>query len=628
AQYAVPGLTLTEFGPGQTRQQLRGVGSPGGASGTATVGYYLDEMPLNVTLGGSPPDIRLLDIERIEVLRGPQPTLYGEGSMGGTIRYITASPDLREFGSTFAGRWGAVEDGSSAYRVSGTINAPLIEDKLGVRVVAGYENLGGWIDAPASGRKDVNDARLTTYRGKLLFEPTDALSISLLALHQKQEQDYQNFTAKDRTTVTQFPTANDGRYDLVNLVGSYDFGPVTLLGTVGYFDREAESAFDITSPFIIDFFEQVLGVPPGSITLAGIAVAAQTRMWAQELRLSSNGGGPLNYTLGAYYRDPKSSQVSTTVTSPGTLPFDPFGGSSRDVSEAWAVFGDASYAFTDRFEALIGVRYFEDKRSDSNHAPRTFDTINPRINLSFKISEDGLLYFNAAKGFRSGGFNLPLPSPPFPVVPPNYQPEELFSYELGAKKQWLDRRLTTELAVYYNDWKDLQVATSGFVPVVIFTNTGAASGPGIDLSLTARATEHLTVSGTFGYNDMQYDVNSPDRRKGDPLDLVSARTASLALDYRRPLASGTQIRARADYQYTSGYTLTLRDFFPAQPITRSDERNVVNLRLGADFGMYEAYLFAENVTDDNGSLYPQVASLPEPILARPRTLGIEMTVKF
>lgn len=638
AQYAVPGLTLSEFGPGQQRAQLRGVGTQGGSQGLATVGFYLDEMPINIGAGAGL-DVRLLDMERVEVLRGPQPTLYGEGSMGGTIRYVTAKPDLNEFLGRVAGSWGSIEDGSETYRAEGMLNLPLVADKLALRLVAGHENLGGWIDTAS--RADVNEAKITTVRASLLFQPVDGLSVSLLALHQEQEQGYQNFASKDRTTTTVYPSRNDDRYDLANLVVSYDLGAVTLLSTTGYLKRKPNSGFDLTSYFV-PVLEGSFGVPPGFITSVGQSSSATTRMWTEEVRLTSNGDGPLRYTVGAYYRDPKTEQQQITLTAPGALPFELLGGQLRNESEAWAVFGDVSYAFTDRLEVLVGARYFEDERSFDNTTTQfgftstevraaKFDTVNPRFNVSYKTSDDGIVFFNAAKGFRSGGINS-FSAGLGAQVEPTFGPEKLWSYEVGTKQQLLDRRLLLEASVYYNEWDDFQAQT--VVPgsvIAIFANSGKASGPGADLSLTLRPIKELTLSATVGYTDMEYDTNSPDRYKGDTMDMVAPWTWSTSLGYERPLAGDMTFIARADYLHTDGYELTLRNFiFPpgTSPFHQTDKRDVINARVGVNFGTFAAYLFVDNLSDDGGTLYPPVGTVLEPILSQPRTVGIELRADF
>lgn len=633
-QNSVPGLVIVERGPGQEQAQLRGISA---SSGLPTVGLYLDEVSINSETGYAGLDVRLLDLERVEVLRGPQATLYGEGSMGGTIRYITASPDLNDFSGRVEGEIGTVKDGGTTYRGLGVVNLPVVTDTLGVRLVAGYERLGGWIDAPNTGVKDANDIGILTLRGKLLFQPTDSLTISLLGVHQEQNQDYKNEGLRNRTTASHLPTRNDDDYDLGNLVVSYDLGPATLLSSTGYLNRRSKGDFDLTDALLpfLGFF----GVPPGTVTAIGFPNKTDFETWSEELRLTSNGTGPLKYAIGANYRHSKTDATSGATTFPVTLPFTLFSFINKDTTKSWAAFGEVGYELTDGLDVLVGARYFRDTRSQNRNsvqfgAPsidinrKTFTTFNPRVNLSYKTSPNGLIYFNAAKGFRSGGFNLTSTGLGMFTIPPTFDPENLWSYELGTKQQWLDRRLTVEAAIYFNDWKNIQ--TSVVVPgnpVTFTTNGGKASGFGFDLSLTARPSNRLSVTMTLGHTDMKYKTNTLDRFKGDPLDFVAPWTYSAALDYRVPVGTETALIAHVDSQHTSGFQLTLRNF-PVKPVAESDARDIVNARIGADFGRFEAYLFAENLFDDNGVLFPPVATQTENVLARPRTLGVELKARF
>ncbi|MEM6935656.1 MAG: TonB-dependent receptor [Pseudomonadota bacterium] len=636
AQYAVSGLTLTEFGPGQQRAQLRGTGTAGGATGLATVGFYIDEVPLVANAGGAGPDIRLLDMARIEVLRGPQPTLYGEGSMGGTIRYITADPELTEFSGNVGASFGSVTDGSESWRGQAVVNIPLIENELGVRFAVAEEQIGGWIDSVVDGRNDVNEADITTLRGKLLWQPNDRFTLRAMLLTQDLDQPYQNFGGPDRTTITGFPTGNLDEYDIFNLTASYEFDRFTVLGTVGYIDREASAIFDLTA-FGVGFFTAPpefggFGLPPGLITRVGLTSDTEYEMWSQELRLTSNGDGPLNYNLGLYHRDPETDTNSVTITEPTAIQdligFDPFsGGPATNESDAFAVFGDVSYAFNEQWEVLLGVRYYEDERTQRTLAPTPrqaeFDTTNPRINVAWTPNDNSSYYANYAKGFRSGGFNVQIPG--F-NIPPDFGPEDFNSFEIGTKQIALDGRVSWELAAYYNDWTDIQVpAPAAAIP--FFTNGGEASGPGVDFSLRALLGEEFTLGVTYGWTDMEYDTDTGDRNRGDSLDLVAERTGSISLDWARQISGGTELRARADYQHTSGFTLTVRRP-PFNQVNPTDSRNVFNLRFGASFGDYEAYLFANNLTDDDGTLYPIIGTNLEPVLPIPRVIGAEFRVSF
>jgi len=636
AQYAVSGLTLSDFGPGQQRAQMRGVGTAGGSTGLATVGFYLDEMPINIGAGAGI-DMRLIDMERVEILRGPQPTLYGEGSMGGTIRYITASPELDELYGEINGKFQSVADGESANTFNGILNVPLVDDVLGVRLVAAREELPGWIDSTITGKSDVNNAVIETLRAKVLYTPTEDLSFSLLMLHQEQKQDSQNFGDQEsRTTSTPFPALNNESYDLVNFVADYSYGDHNLVATVGYLERETETSFDLTE-FTAGFASAPppfgFGLPSGSITSAGLVQNTASKLWTYELRLASDLNGPFNYNLGAYYRKPEATSAASTVTAPlnltEVLGFDLFGGNSLQESEGWAVYGDATYEVSDALEFGIGVRYFEDERKQTalpgEERVAVYDTVNPRFSILYSLSPTGSIFVNAAKGFRSGGFNTLRPG--FDV-PNDFGSEELWSYEIGTKQALFDDHVRIEASLYFNDWDDIQAPSPGF-PFPVFTNSGKASGPGLDLTLEAILTDKLSLSATYGYTDMEYDVDSADRLKGDPLDLVAENTYSVALDYTEEVFDNGLLTARIDFMHTSGFSISLRGLpGTVDQSSDSDERDVINLRLTLDFDKCQVSAFVNNVTDDDGTLYPVFGSILEPALSMPRTIGVQGKYRF
>ncbi len=637
AMYTVPGLTLSEFGPGQQRAQLRGVAAGGGSTGLATVGFYLDEIPINLG-SASALDVRLLDMARVEVLRGPQPTLYGEGSMGGTVRYVTADPDLSGFSGKLSGRWGSITDGSGAYRASGVLNIPLVDDTLGLRLVAATENTGGWIDRISNGATDINDVQIDAFRAKLLYQPNDQLTMSLLVQRQDLEQTYQNFAMRDRRTNAGIESPVEDTYDLFNAVISYDFGNHTLLGSIGYVDREASRGADVTGIFINPVIEGVFMLPPGTVTGVGLYSAGGIELPTAEIRLSSNGEGRFNYLAGVYYRESTSENLQFSIVEPDLTQivpgyFDLFASPlTESKSEAVAAFFEVSYDFTDKITGTIGGRYYEDDRIAPSGETAKFDTFNPKLNISYSLDNGGIVFFNYATGFRSGGFTQAATLPPiFPVPPPpTYGPDEIFQYEIGTKQVLFDKRVTAEISVYYNDWQDRQSPTLGYLPFNVIGNGESASGPGLDLALTAAFTDNLTGSLTYGYVGMEIDADGGPESKGDPLSLVSENTYSISLDYASEISAfgGSDFSARIDYQHTDGYSLILGDFFPPLPETSTGGRDIINLRAGLDFGDFDAYLYVENATDDDGVIYPEVASLPEPVITRPRTVGLGFNVHF
>ena len=635
-QYAIPGLSVVDFSPGQERIQLRGVS---GNSGLPTVGRYLDEMNINgdaVALGF---DLRLYDMERIEVLRGPQPTLYGEGSMGGTLHYVTVKPNLTEFGGYVEGEGGAQKDGGGVYRVDGAVNLPIVPGQLAARVVGGYDRSGGWIDNSATDRQDQNSDVIKTARATLLWQPVAGLSVSLLGLHQDVDDADQNFGLRDRTNSNLVPNLFAEHVNLGNLVISYDAGAVTLLSSSGYYERRLRTSIDLSGLLVPVL--PLFGLPQGFIDTVGLVGPSVERNVTQELRLVSNDSGPLHYLIGTTFRRYRVNSTAETSTAPNSLPFQLVASANRDGSTSESVYGEISYAFASGFEALTGLRYFHDRRTvddtatsfgvtppADNHAA-DFHSVNPRFNLLYHVGTDGIVYVNAAKGFRSGGFNTTASAQTGGVeLPTSYSPEDLWTYELGAKQELLGRRLIVEAAAYYNQWDNLQ--TQVFAPgspLTITTNGGRASGPGFDLTLTGKPAGGLTLSGTVGINRMRYRADTLQHLDGDHIDFTADVTYSLSADYRHGITDRVTGFFRTDYQHSSPLYFTERNL-AAAGLLQSDDQNALNLRLGAELSSLEAYLFVNNVTNWDGLIMQGVANSPPPVLPRPRTAGVGFKVTF
>jgi len=626
-QYSVPGLSLVGSGPGQQRIQLRGVTT---TNGLPTIGQYLDEMPISIDDNTQSLDLRFIDMERVEVLRGPQGTLYGEGSMGGTIRYLTANPDLTRFGGSFEGQAGKVTDGDTAWRANGVVNLPVVKDRVGLRIAAGYEDTGGWIDNRVTGEKDVNAARIFTLRGKVLAELTDNVQASLLYLHQDQQQDYQNYGV-DRQSSARVPEQNNPDYDLINAIVRWNLGWASLIDSFGYQNAKNETRTDLSSAYVP--LLPRLGFPAGFITSVGLGSTSSTDVLTNELRLASTPGGALDWTIGLYGRRLDRDGVSKTVTAPGTAPFDLISVTSSSESKAWAVFGELAWNATDSLTVSSGLRYFHENRTltaisanfgipGTNNNSGDFSSVNPRFNVSYKFSPDDMAYVSAAKGFRSGGFNSAAT-----LGPLTYDPEKLWTYELGTKHQFFDHRLTFDGAVYYNDWSDVQ---SSFFPVGAaigyITNGGKVKGSGVDASLTARPTNSLTLSATYGWNDLEYKTASAEHAIGDPVDYAVRESWSGSIDYRQPIFRTRNGFVRVDYQHAARSSIINRG---AGVNVAIGARDLVNARLGVDFGKFEASIFANNLTDEDAPIIPgPFGVILQDVEPTSRIIGVNVNTKF
>ena len=263
-QYSIPGLSITNNLPGQDRVQIRGASSDVGL-GSPTVGRYLDEVSVNSDATQRALDIPLLDIQRVEVLRGPQGTLYGAGSIGGTIRFITNSADLTETSGEIGVGFNSVDGGGEGYELNGVVNLPLIEDKLALRIVASTEKLAGWIDNTATGESDINEADRTFVRAKLQFQPNERFNASLMWMHYDLDQDNNNHELSEsgfdllnvdnrgatdaRSVTTPFATPLTDEWDLLNLTLNFETENANIISSTGYLDRDINFLSETVNAF-------------------------------------------------------------------------------------------------------------------------------------------------------------------------------------------------------------------------------------------------------------------------------------------------------------------------------------------------------------------------------------------
>ena len=643
-QYSVPGLSIDNLQPGTDYVQVRGISTFVGKTG---VGEYLDEMPITEDTNGEHINVRLLDMRDVEVLRGPQATLYGEGSMGGTIHFVTASPDLTSYAGSFEAEGGHVTGGADSGKADAVLNLPLIPQTLGLRVVAGFERDGGWIDNAVTGQTNVNGVSTSTFRAKLLAVPVDNLQLSVLALYQDANQNYANFGINGVSDAA-VPTYSHDRYALINGVANYGFDGVSAVNSIGYINHGLSFQYDLTPTYLPVLLAPPpvgVGLAPGVITSVGGPEVEPDRIFTEELRFASEGQNVYSWTGGIYYRRAVASNDSTSTTAPGSF-LDLAGVNILafaidTTSKAAAAYAEGSYHPVNSLTATAGLRYYRDSEefgaSNTSLGPAiltptesaTFHSINPRFNLNYEFSGDSMAYLNAAKGFRSGGFN-PFYAPGV-TVPTTFSPDSLWTYEIGAKQQLLERKLALDGSVYYTDWTDVQ---SSFYlpgnPVPATISGGKVTGWGTDLSAIARPLEGLSLTGTYSWNNLENRVKTADLLPGDPTDFAVRRSYSASLAYRRPLAGETAGLLRIDYQHSGPAQVTLRSL---GEITPFPSRNTTNVRTGLDFGRVEASVFATNLFNEPTPILIASAAAPSEIFfenleQRPRTVGVNFKAHF
>ncbi|OGS51437.1 MAG: TonB-dependent receptor [Erythrobacter sp. RIFCSPHIGHO2_12_FULL_63_10] len=507
----VAGLTVQNLGPGQSQVSVRGVSAgqivrdqPGVKE---QVGVYLDESVISLSL--FTPDLDLFDLNRVETLRGPQGTLFGSGSVGGTIRYITNQPELGTLGGSVEANFNLVDGDDLGYHGKAALNVPL-GDNAAARVVGYYTQYGGFINAvgPAGG-EDVNDGKRYGGRIAIKIEAGDSVTLTPRVIYQKVEANgfnrqeifnlYHNEfqtnpqTFDEREQFLLLREAFEDETFIADLVADVSLGGVKLTSVTSYTDRQilvSRDASALTGSVSVD-----LGYPDAGVNLpSNLRDTTDLETFSQEIRLASDYDSALQWVIGGFYSEvdrfyrqrlptPGYDAFTDAVLGAGTsaavangFPADsPFNSDLPYDIEQIAVFGEATLAVSDRFDVTVGARYydFEETRTittgglfangDTGVVDETSsDGVSPRILLSYDVSDAVTLNAQASKGFRLGGVNDPLNTPLCNAEDlalfggfQDYDDETLWNYEVGAKAQ--GKGFYANVAGFYNDIKNLQV---------------------------------------------------------------------------------------------------------------------------------------------------------------------------
>jgi outer membrane receptor protein involved in Fe transport len=613
---------------GQRIYQIRGISS---IAGDSTVGYYLDEASFSIPNVNMAPVARTFDVERVEVLRGPQGTLYGQGSMGGTIRFITAEPNLSEFEGKVQAGTSLTSDGDPGYSGDVALSVPIIKDKLGFRIVGGYEKVGGYAESPDfPGEENINGGDVNNIRAKLRFEPNDKLLIKAMYQRPETKQDFGvMLTDNDPPTISGTGGVRgyvNNDYNQYSFFVGYDLGFAAIESGTGFID------------FSLEFLQGFnLGVP---VKLEGPQTA---ETFSEELRLVSQGDGPLQWVGGVYYQASKNDQGNKATPSI-PIPALTWDAKTTIESKSWSGFGEVSYGFMDGLiTPLVGVRYFTDDRTYHDVAMSgavtdlkdTFDSVNPRFNLSITPGSGNLYYFNVAKGFRSGNFNAS-PAVNFAQfsgltnATAAVEPDELWTYEVGTKMFAMNGRFMVESSLYYNDWKDMQVLVNPGLAVLM--NAGDAEIYGIDLSVSYMPVAGLTLQASGNINQAEFT-------KVDPAVANMSATDVLEEGHRIPFVPEYNFTLAAAYTWYLGYKDlqgVANGSFTHTAAQWSNEKlgeaqNNLGLRFGVqpDKESWGVYIYGKNLLDNKSIVYDQSSPLLS-VMTRvyPRQVGVEFQYKF
>ncbi|MDR3511830.1 MAG: TonB-dependent receptor [Caulobacteraceae bacterium] len=670
AAYA-PGLSFVTSTPGLGQLTLRGI-TTGVQQSSATVATYVDDTPFTPaarTASGTTvvPDIDPFDIQRIEVLRGPQGTLYGAASMGGLLKYVTVAPNPSAFGARLSADTSAVDGRFGSYGVRAMVNLPLSEDAA-LRLSANTRQDQGFINDLGDGVRRENSSNQSGGRVSLLWRPSDRLSVRLSSLYQTNHVD--GTPIEDLVFATRRPAygeltqkralreSTNENYDVNNLTVDWQVGWASLVSSTSYAEINIRSYSDETALLgaTAAYYSSVMGYPLSSAAARVVApTSIADRKFTQELRLVSPDGRRFKWLTGLYFtrETTDSSQAyhvySATGSTVAPLVAQAYSLKVPSAFKEYAAFVNASYDLTESFNLALGARFSHNRQTAQQAATGFFN--NPSAptavtRLASASSEDvGTYYFGprwrvneavnayavVSSGYRPGGPNgVP---PAAPTIPSSYGSDHLWNYEAGLKTQWLDRRLLLDASVFYVDWTHIQLSatTSGFSYLV---NGGKASSRGVELDLTYRPIRGLTLGANGVYTRARLDeaAASVGGRAGDQLPTVPRASFALLADYGMPVFGRWTASMGATFRYVgqrnSSFSASVK-----QPNLVMPAYDTLDLRASLADRDWTLGLYADNVLGERGLLSVDTSLVPSGLAARgtvitPRTVGARVTRGF
>lgn len=683
---SVPGVYYEDAGPGDTTIRIRGI-SPGGGGTPPTVATYFGEIPMSAQGGGNlgqHATPRFVDIERVEVLRGPQGTVFGANALAGAVRVIPAAPDLKEYQLNLGTRgFATAHSDDMSYHLEAALNLPLVEDRFALRLVGYKDDIAGYIDnvtparapidysfmvgaltggavnvpdgtllTPASGainKKDINSTDTTGGRLSAAWQVSDQLRIDVMLGTQDAEMQGESSVTPGTYEInrpsdffSQGRTSED--LDLAGLTISYDWDNVSLIS--------ATSQTKLRMARINDAAELLRPAP------WLFREKREADAFTQEVRLQSRGNSAFRWTVGAFYLDRDSdgrqliADVSCTLSAT-CLPLL-FSNGAQDFpldlnfnlfEKQKAVFVDTSYEFAPRWTLGLGGRYLQEDigvelntigflappTGASSGGEDSASKFNPAASLTFKPSDDLTLYLQAAEGFRSGVANQALPQTCRDqaaqmglTLQAVTDPDSIRNYELGFKSRLAGGRVSFNAAVYRLEWKDIPGNVMFDCAFSNLVNAGDATGEGVEFEMVSRLSEAWKINLAASYNDLTYDDNVLPAigTSGQRVEGSPAKNYSAGVEYGFALGERWSGWARADWAYVG----SLRSELSGLPIESYD---TLNMRLGLVEDRLSIELFGRNLTDEQG--VTRIEPLPfggDYVLIRPREVGIEVRYRY
>ncbi|WUR11175.1 TonB-dependent receptor [[Empedobacter] haloabium] len=682
----VPAMTVQQQGAGVNNVTMRGLVVrgivPSEVQDASLVAVYIDEMP--VTLKSANPDLKVLDLERVEVLQGPQGTLFGAGAMAGAVRQITRKPEFNDlFGSVEAVGSQTSGFGGTNHNLRGMVNLPVKDDVLALRLTGYTGKDSGYIrNANEGTTRGATTNDTSTNQGRVaarLRANRDLLvDASITASNIKGGINDAYADLAPYTTFALLPQASNDQLQLYNLTLNQELGTATLVSSTSYLHRKTWYVTSAQYPATAFIFG---GQPP--LMQSAYRIGNAIEDFAQELRLQSKGAGPLKWTAGAFYeqgrRDTRQDQptagfdarYAATRNFPG---YDSqvndqafsadnyFSGYQNTNSRQLALFAEATYTVWDRLDLTAGLRLFRGTQDfdlkftglfgnlvtatpavptgqpEVSTSSATSRGANPRFAAAWRIDQDHTLYASAGKGFRYGGNNQPVPFNFCGVqAPTTFAPDSLWNFEAGSKNTLLGRRLTVNANAYLIDWDHVQVFNRLPCTYYFTQNAGKIRSKGVELESAFKLTRQASVGLNASYNHASATdtvvtgIPAQNIPAGSRVPYAPRFSASATASYTIPVAAGDEVGLFASYAYRGeAYT----NFAASQgSYARIPSSNTLNATVTYRTRGYEIGLFGTNLT--NGAKVSDV--VPNGIaiqpgnlvyLVRPRTVGLRVSARF
>jgi outer membrane receptor protein involved in Fe transport len=681
---SVPGLQYSGGASGRVYNlSLRGITSGGNANPTLAI--LIDDVPFGgATNAGQPPipDFDPATIDRLEVLRGPQGTLYGAASLGGLIKYVTHTPSTTDFSGRLELGSNTVDGGGAGYSARGSVNIPLLADRVGLSVSGFYRDDPAYIDNifPTATASNVNTRKLSGGRGALLLHPTDDLTITLSALGQKVTSRNSDLSfssggilvcppcqAPGNTATTTFtpvydnlttikvvPATGTATFDLYTVRLEYDLHWAQLTSISGYGESDNQLNNDVTAVFG-RLLVPAYAAPTGSTVV--IANADHTHKFTQEIRLGAK-GKQLDWLAGVFYdlEHATTDQTLTLGDPTGKQLAVPYIGSGPSTYKEYAGFADLTYHATDRLDVQVGGRYAKNKQVSTSQlnidgpaqpifgptgsisAPSEEGSSTWLFTPSYHLTPDLLTYFRLATGYRPGGPNTGVPN-----VDKTFGSDSVINYELGFKGFVIPRQLSLDLSVFEIDWKDIQLQDTDAVSQLTFlTNGGKARSRGIETALQWSPWSGFTIDSSATYTDAVLTEDLPalanatalSGKSGDRLPFTARFTGNLSAQQTFVLTDRLDAFVGATYTYIGERLSAFKTNGPAasRPRFSLPGYSLFDLRAGFDYDKHwHLDVYARNVANKFGVIAAtnrNGTAAPDAVFTQPRTLGLTASYDF